>query len=71
MSFFSRLRELVGSGAGSRRGIAGFRPTPGPFDIPPPDDVELDESELPWELRDDQPHDQPRPFPRRDMPREP
>lgn len=50
MSFFERLREMFG-GTG-RRGIAGFRPEPGPFDAPPAEPVELAEDELPWELRD-------------------
>jgi hypothetical protein len=50
MSFFSRLREAFGGGP---RRIAGFRPEAGPFDAPPAEPVELDDAELPWELRDD------------------
>ena len=49
MTFFERLRQLFGGG---KRGIAGFRPAPGPFDEPPAEPVDLDPNELPWELRD-------------------
>jgi hypothetical protein len=35
-----------------KKGIAGFRPEPGPFDEPPAEPVDLDPAELPWELRD-------------------
>ncbi|MDM4761842.1 hypothetical protein QT381_02330 [Galbitalea sp. SE-J8] len=48
MSLFARLRARLGGGP---RAVAGFRPEPGPFDAPPAEPIELDESELPWELR--------------------
>lgn len=53
-SFFSRLRNTFGSGGpdARKRGIAGFRPPPGPFDSPPSEPIELD-ADLPWELRED------------------
>jgi hypothetical protein len=49
----------------SSRGIAGFRPAPGPFDRPPEEPIELD-GELPWELRDDEPRGPGDPTPRED-----
>jgi len=53
VSFFERLRNSIGNGTTGRKGIAGFRPAPGPFDLPPEEPVELDETEIPWELRED------------------
>ena len=35
-----------------RVGVGILGPTPGPFDNPPEEDVELDPAQLPWELRD-------------------
>jgi hypothetical protein len=52
--FFERLRGVVGNAPveGRKKGIAGFRPAPGPFDSPPEEPVVLD-GDLPWELRDE------------------
>jgi uncharacterized protein (UPF0548 family) len=49
-------RGLVGEGSSPVDGIArmgyGMSPQKGPFDEPPAEPVELDQSELPWELRE-------------------
>lgn len=52
MGFFTRLASRFGT---SSRSIAGFRPERGPFDEPPAEPVDLDPTELPWELRDEPP----------------
>lgn len=48
-------RRLVGEGASQVEGIAefgyGMGAGRGPFDRPPAEPVELDDDELPWELR--------------------
>lgn len=48
-------RRLVGDGPARIGGPAdlgyGMGTAPGPFDRPPAEPVELDEDELPWELR--------------------
>jgi hypothetical protein len=49
MSLWTRLRSRLSSS----KGVAGFRPEPGPFDAPPAEPVELDPDETPWELKDD------------------
>lgn len=53
-SFFGRLRDTFATGRpeGRKPGIAGFRPEPGPFDLPPSEPVVL-EGDIPWELRED------------------
>jgi hypothetical protein len=58
MSALSWLRERFGTMPGplpGQRGIAGMIPEPGPFDHPPAEAIELDENDLPWELRDGEP----------------
>ena len=52
----SLRRRLVGESPAHVGGIAelgyGMGPPPGPFDRPPSEPVELDDDELPWELRE-------------------
>jgi hypothetical protein len=51
---FGAREESRGSTPGSfrKKGVAGFRPEPGPFDEPPAEPVELDPAAIPWELRE-------------------